>query len=134
MSKFKRYLVLLMAAVMVVGMLAACGGDSSSSTTPTSGATSDTDAPPPATEGTPLVIAVAASFEEKWNPFLVENAYDHEVVDQIFTAVVGVNAENQVVPNGGEISYVENADGTVTYTVKLFEGQKFTDGTPRHHR
>lgn len=75
-----------------------------------------------------LVIAVPATFEEKWNPFLAESAYDQDVLDQIFVSPIRINKDNEVIPWGGNITTVENADGTVTYTVTCNPGMKFSDG------
>lgn len=80
-----------------------------------------------------LVIGTS-DFEEKFNPFFVENAYDMQVMDQIFVSVQKINADNTLIDWGGNISYeqVQAQDGhtQVKYTVKLKPGMKFTDGEP----
>ena len=75
-----------------------------------------------------LVIAVPATFEEKWNPFLAESAYDQDVMDQIFVGPTRINKDNEMIPWGGNIETTENADGTVTYTVTVKPGMYFSDG------
>lgn len=75
-----------------------------------------------------IVIGVDATFEEKWNPFSVESAYDHQVIDQIFTPICLINERNELEPYGGDISYQENPDGTVLYTITINKGMTFTNG------
>ncbi len=81
-------------------------------------------------EDTILVVGVDATFEEKWNPFLVESAYDHQVVDQIFTSICSINDKNELEDFGGSIKTEEKDDGTVLYTITLKKNMKFTTGDP----
>ena len=123
----KKALSLTLAASMAVG-LAACGGSSSSSgSTSTSGSTSSTGS---ASGNDTIVVAVNANFEEKWNPLLVESAYDMQVLDQIFVSPQRTNIDNEMEDWGGSIKLTENEDGTATYTVTVKEGMKFSDGEP----
>ena len=123
----KKALSLTLAASMAVG-LAACGGSSSSSgSTSTSGSTSSTGS---ASGNDTIVVAVNANFEEKWNPLLVESAYDMQVLDQIFVTPQRTNIDNEMEDWGGSIKLTENEDGTATYTVTVKEGMKFSDGEP----
>lgn len=136
MSK-KRIIALLLALAMIFA-LAACGTTTNPSTNPESQApvtnagteTPDVTEPAEVPADKVLVIGVDATFEEKWNPFLVESAYDHQVVDQIFTAVMELNEKNELVEAGGSISADKHEDGTITYTVSIKEGMTFSDGTP----
>jgi peptide/nickel transport system substrate-binding protein len=75
-----------------------------------------------------IVVGETATFEEKWNPFLVESYYDRHVMDQIFTPICQLNDRNELVPYSGTISAKENSDGTVLYTVTVNKGMKFTNG------
>ncbi|MDL2293346.1 ABC transporter substrate-binding protein [Ruminococcaceae bacterium OttesenSCG-928-D13] len=131
MNFFKRTCTLLLAALLVFS-LAAC--NSGTSSTPDQSQAGDTqgDTPDNATASNDkvLVVAVDATFEEKWNPFIVESAYDHQAVDQVFTPICQLNLRNELVPYGGNITAEETDDGGVLYTVTINEGMKFTDGEP----
>lgn len=129
MKKFSRLSALLLVLVMAVGMLAACGGNDNSGE-PAPADSTGTPAVAEPTNDNILVIGVAGSFEEKWNPFLVESSYDHEVVDQIFSTICYVDSNNELQPSAGDVSYEEQEDGSVIYTITLQEGLTFTDGTP----
>ncbi|MDR1538613.1 MAG: ABC transporter substrate-binding protein [Clostridiales bacterium] len=98
-----------------------------------SGSTSPAGENLPATVETPndsvLVVGIEAAFEEKWNPFIVESAYDHEVIDRIFSPICELNARGELSPKAGSIT-AEEQDGTVLYTIKINEGMTFSDGTP----
>lgn len=123
MNKLRRITVLALIALLSVSAVFAQGQ-------------SEAAAPAPAASGAlqpeqadkTLVIAVPATFEEKWNPFLAESAYDQDVLDQIFVSPIRINKDNEVIPWGGNITTTENADGTVTYTVTVKPGMKFSDG------
>lgn len=121
----KKALSLTLAASMAVS-LAACGGSSSSTSTSTSGSSSTASSSGLDT----MVVAVQANFEEKWNPFLNENAYDMQVMEQIFVAPQRLDINNEMIDWAGSIDMTENEDGTVTYTVKVNEGMTFSDGEP----
>ncbi|MDR1532511.1 MAG: ABC transporter substrate-binding protein [Clostridiales bacterium] len=145
-----------LAAALIVIMAAGCINSGSQQTpapppqeteappaeTETAAPVQETEAPPAETEapvaeetGVPqedklLVIAADASFEEKWNPFIVESAYDHLVIDQIFVPILQINDRNEAVPYGGSVTSQSNDDGTVLYTVTVNQGMTFTNGDP----
>lgn len=128
----KRILAILLAASMTVG-LTACGENNSTdgSSTGTNGSSAtQTDAKEPAQKDKTLVIAVPANFEEKWNPLMAESAYDVQVMEQIFVAPQRVDANNEMSDWGGSISYEEQDDGSVIYTVTVNKGMTFSDGEP----
>lgn len=77
-----------------------------------------------------LVIGVPASFEEKWNPFLAENAYDQLVVNLIFEGIGRLNHKNELVSNIGSIDTNVVSDDKVVYTIHLNKGLKFSNGDP----
>ena len=118
---------------MTVG-LTACGGNGSgtSSGDNSNGSTASQgeEAKEPAQKDKTLVVGVPANFEEKWNPFMAENAHDQQVMEQIFTAPQRINASNEMTDWAGSITYEEQADGSVIYTVKAKEGMTFSDGEP----
>lgn len=128
----KRILAILLAASMTVG-LTACGENNSTdgSSTGTNGSSAtQTDAKEPAQKDKTLVIAVPANFEEKWNPLMAESAYDVQVMEQIFVAPQRVDANNEMSDWGGSISYEQQDDGSVIYTVTVNKGMTFSDGEP----
>lgn len=77
-----------------------------------------------------LVVGVQADFEEKWNPFMAESAYDQQVIEQIFTGPTRASADNEMIPFAGNISSELTADGGVLYTVTCDKGMVFSDGEP----
>lgn len=77
-----------------------------------------------------LVIAVPATFQERWNPFMAESAYDRYIIDQAFVAPMSLNKDNLLEEWAGNITYVEQADGKVVYTVSLKPGMFHVDGNP----
>lgn len=131
----KRLFAIMLVAILTIS-LAACGGNSPAPVADnSSGNDSGAAEAPAAPVAEPvndkvLVVAVEATFSEKWNPYLAENAYDRQVTDQIFIPILQKNANNEMVPYAGSVVPDEQADGSVIYTVKLNEGMVFSDGTP----
>lgn len=107
MRKIKRILSLLLVVAVLIS-LAACGTAKPADTV--------------------LVIGVPASFEEKWNPFLVESAFDHQIMDQIFMSIQTLNEKNEMTDYAGSVTAENTDDGGVLYTVTLNKGMTFTDG------
>lgn len=82
-------------------------------------------------ESTATLVIATNKFEEKFNPFYAENAYDMEVMDQIFVSPQRINAKNVLEDWGGSIKAEEKqVDGKthVIYTVTVKKGMKFSDG------
>ena len=123
MNKLRRITVLALIALLSVSAVFAQGQSEAAAPAPAA-----SGAVQPEQADKTLVIAVPATFEEKWNPFLAESAYDQDVLDQIFVSPIRINKDNEVIPWGGNITTTENADGTVTYTVTVKPGMKFSDG------
>lgn len=152
MKRSNRILAMLLALVMCIGLLAGCGGN-----TPGSNATNNdnqtqqpdnndnqTDAPAAPANDT-LVIA-QDTFEGKFSPFFASCVPDQDVVDLVSGGTLVLDREAGIIYNGieGETrtyngtdytykgpanwTVTENADGTVTYTIELMKGLKFSDG------
>lgn len=124
MNKLRRMTVLALIALLSVSAVFAQGATEAA---PAASPAASTEVKPEQADKT-LVIAVPATFEEKWNPFLAESAYDQDVMDQIFVGPIRINKDNEVMPWGGNIETTDNGDGTVTYTVTVKPGMKFSDG------
>ncbi|MDR3050316.1 MAG: ABC transporter substrate-binding protein [Oscillospiraceae bacterium] len=117
-------------------------------------AASDTAPPPEAADRTtadgskPLVVGTEA-LSQKFNPFFADTAYDMEIMDLVFGAFVDVDRQGNPILNGtgGEVRPYNGKDYTyygqsdlainfdktaniTTYTVKLRDDIKFSDGTP----
>ncbi|MDR0889936.1 MAG: ABC transporter substrate-binding protein [Oscillospiraceae bacterium] len=113
-KNLKMLLAMLLALVMIVSVFAGC---------------KKTEKAKP--DDKVMVIAVEANFEEKWNPFMAESAYDMQVMEQIFVAPMKGVEGNALENWGGSITAGEvQADGSMTYTVTANKGMKFTDGEP----
>lgn len=110
----KRVFALLLVAVMSMAVLSACGSDGG-------GDRRDDQV---------MVIGVDSRFDEKWNPFIVETAYDHQSVDQVFAAVSYINFDNELEDWAGSIKTEQQSDGGVLYTITINRDMTFSDGTP----
>ena len=102
-----------------------------------------------ATEGeTPLVVGYSY-FSQKFSPFFADTAYDQDVVSVVcgngmltldrqagivYNAIEGetrnFNGTDYTYTGPADVSVVKNEDGTTTYTIKIREDLKFSDGTP----
>ncbi|MCL1835367.1 MAG: ABC transporter substrate-binding protein [Oscillospiraceae bacterium] len=148
----KKLTALLLAVLMLLTVAAFTAGcdkkdddvasdspSASSSTSPTSSASTSptTSDQPPAGVVDPerekpddkvLVIGVDATFDAKWNPFLVETAYDHQVVDQVFSPICIIDRDNVLQPYAGSVSYEILPGDNVLYTVQIQDGMYYSDG------
>ena len=137
----KKLLSLFLVGVLTAGMVAGCGKaddgkkDSSKKTEESGGET-------------PLVVGYAA-FSAKFSPFFCDTDYDRDATDMTQTLLIGTDRTGAVVYNGIEgetIPYngtdytyytpsdvdvkIDEATGDTTYTVKLRDDIKFSDGEP----
>lgn len=140
----KRLLSLLLVGVLAVGMLAGCGkteGDKDSSKkTEDSSKSNDGDKP--------LVVGYA-EFSQKFSPFFAETAYDRDATDMTQVYLLSNDRLGSIINKGieGETrSYnekdytyygisdletkIDEATGDTTYTIKLRDDVKFSDGEP----
>ncbi len=99
-----------------------------------------------ASDGT--LVVTATGFENKFSPFFSANADDTNVQETTQLLLMGVDRVSNPVLKGiegetreyngtpytytgpADITVTENADGTVTYDVKLRDDIVFSDGTP----
>lgn len=153
MKRSNRILAMLLALVMCIGLLAGCGGNTPGSNAnnndnqtqqPDNNNDNQTDAPAAPANDT-LVIA-QDTFEGKFSPFFASCVPDQDVVDLVSGGTLVIDREAGIIYNGieGETrtyngtdytykgpanwTVTENADGTVTYTIELMKGLKFSDG------
>ena len=150
MRKTKKLLALLLVLAMCVGLLAGCGGgDSEATEEPSQGGDttqSPQDTAPPEDNDSTLVVSVEQGLEGKFSPFFYLSANDGTVVETftLYTLMTDrvANPVNNAIAgedrdyNGtsyhyagpADVNVTENADGTVTYTLKIRDDIVFTDG------
>ena len=149
MKNTKQAIALASAAALSVGMLAGCGGAASSAATASSEGTSTATAEASTTAASDGTLVLAETgFESKFSPFFAASAADQDVIDLTQIALLGADRKGEMVLNGiegetreyngtdytyhgpADCVVTENADGTVTYDIKLREDLKFSDGEP----
>lgn len=149
MKNTKQAIALASAAALSVGMLAGCGGAASSAATASSEGTSTATAEASTTAASDGTLVLAETgFESKFSPFFAASAPDQDVIDLTQIALLGADRKGEMVLNGiegetreyngtdytyhgpADCVVTENADGTVTYDIKLREDLKFSDGEP----
>ncbi len=149
MKNTKQAIALASAAALSVGMLAGCGGTASSAATASSESNSTATAEASTTAASDGTLVLAETgFESKFSPFFAASAADQDVIDLTQIALLGADRKGEMVLNGiegetreyngtdytyhgpADCVVTENADGTVTYDIKLREDLKFSDGEP----
>ena len=149
MKNTKQAIALASAAALSVGMLAGCGGAASSAATASSEGTSTATAEASTTAASDGTLVLAETgFESKFSPFFAASASDQDVIDLTQISLLGADRKGEMVLNGiegetreyngtdytyhgpADCVVTENADGTVTYDIKLREDLKFSDGEP----
>ena len=149
MKNTKQAIALASAAALSVGMLAGCGGAASSAATASSESNSTATAEASTTAASDGTLVLAETgFESRFSPFFAASAADQDVIDLTQIALLGADRKGEMVLNGiegetreyngtdytyhgpADCVVTENADGTVTYDIKLREDLKFSDGEP----
>ena len=146
MKNTKQVIALASAAALSVSVLAGCGGAASDATSESTSTATAEASNTAASDGT-LVLA-ETGFEGKFSPFFAASAADQDVIDLTQIALLGADRKGEMVLNGiegetreyngtdytyhgpADCVVTENADGTVTYDIKLREDLKFSDGEP----
>ena len=146
MKNTKQAIALASAAALSLSLLAGCGGAASSSAA-TSGESSST-ATATATTADGTIVLAETGFEGKFSPFFAASASDQDVIDLTQLGLLGSDRKGEMVLNGiegetreyngteytyrgtSDCTVTENADGTVTYDIKLRDDLKFSDGEP----
>ena len=145
----KKLLAMTLVSALCAGMLAGCGGAASSAATASSEGTSTATAEASTTAASDGTLVLAETgFESKFSPFFAASASDQDVIDLTQIALLGADRKGEMVLNGiegetreyngtdytyhgpADCVVTENADGTVTYDIKLREDLKFSDGEP----
>lgn len=132
---FKKWLVLALAVTMTFS-LAACSSKKENTeqpgqTTEESGTTEEVKA---SGQYDTLVVGVN-DMNRVFSPFFYSSAYDNQIIEQVFSEIMELNASNELIPNAGNVTHEEIAGDNgevsqVKYTVKLNEGMTFSDGKP----
>lgn len=149
MKNTKQVIALASAAALSVSVLAGCGGAASSAATASSESNSTATAEASTTAASDGTLVLAETgFESKFSPFFAASAADQDVIDLTQIALLGADRKGEMVLNGiegetreyngtdytyhgpADCVVTENADGTVTYDIKLREDLKFSDGEP----
>ena len=146
MKNTKQVIALASAAALSLSLLAGCGGAASSSAA-TSGESSST-ATATATTADGTIVLAETGFEGKFSPFFAASASDQDVIDLTQLGLLGADRKGEMILNGiegetreyngteytyhgtSDCTVTENADGTVTYDIKMRDDLKFSDGEP----
>ena len=147
MKNTKQAIALATAAALSVSLLAGCGGAASSSAA-TSGEASSTATTSATTTADGTIVLAETGFEGKFSPFFASSAADQDVIDLTQLGLLGADRKGEMILNGiegetreyngteytyhgtSDCTVTENADGTVTYDIKLRDDLKFSDGEP----
>ena len=138
----KKLLSLFLVGCMAAGMLAGCGK-------PDDGKKTSSDKKTEASDGeTPLVVGYAP-FSAKFSPFFADTQYDQDAANMTQILLIGTDRAGGIIYNGIEgqtTSYngtdytyytpsdvdvnIDDATGDTTYTIKMRDDLKFSDGEP----
>ena len=148
MKNTKQAIALASAAALSLSMLAGCGGAASSSAATSGESSSTATASTTTTTADGTIVLAETGFEGKFSPFFAASASDQDVIDLTQLGLLGADRKGEMVLNGiegetreyngteytyrgtSDCTVTENADGTVTYDIKLRDDLKFSDGEP----
>ena len=146
MKNTKQAIALASAAALSLSLLAGCGGAASSSAATSSESSSTATATATTADGT--IVLAETGFEGKFSPFFAASASDQDVIDLTQLGLLGSDRKGEMILNGiegetreyngtdytyygtSDCTVTENADGTVTYDIKLRDDLTFSDGEP----
>lgn len=138
----KKLLSLFLVGCMAAGMLAGCGKTDD-------GKKASSDKKTEASDGeTPLVVGYSA-FSAKFSPFFADTAYDQDAEGMTQVVLIGTDRTGGIIYtgiegqtssyNGTDYTYytpsdvdvnIDDATGDTTYTIKMRDDLKFSDGEP----
>ena len=133
MKNTKKFLALALASVMAVSV-AACGSSSSTNDTSAADSSTTTEAADTTASADGYNLAVCLASEPMTIDPALNSAVDGAIMaNHMFEGLVkwvdNGNGEAELAPGQAESwEKTENEDGTVTYTVKLRDGIKWSDG------
>ena len=148
MIRMRKVLALTGAAAMMLSSLAMAEDATEAQEAVAEVQEASTEAQETAADNGKNIVYATATFGQKFSPFFATTAYDMEVVDLTQALALATDRGGAVINNGiegesveyngsdytyyglGNVEIVQNDDGTVDYTVKLKEGEKFSDGEP----
>ena len=148
MKNTKQAIALASAAALSLSMLAGCGGAASSSAATSGESSSTATASTTTTTADGTIVLAETGFEGKFSPFFAASAADQDVIDLTQLGLLGADRKGEMILNGiegetreyngtdytyygtSDCTVTENADGTVTYDIKLRDDLKFSDGEP----
>lgn len=76
-----------------------------------------------------LTVGVNQELNGVFSPAYYSSSYDNYAIDLVYEGLLGYNAENELVPELAQEMPEISEDG-LTFTFKIREGAKFSDGTP----
>ena len=76
-----------------------------------------------------LTVGVNQELNGVFSPAYYSSSYDGYAIDLVYEPLLGYNADNELVPQLAQ-DMPEVSDDGLTYTFKIREGAKFSDGTP----
>ena len=148
MKNTKQAIALASAAALSLSLLAGCGGAASSSAATSGESSSTATASTTTTTADGTIVLAETGFEGKFSPFFASSAADQDVIDLTQLGLLGADRKGEMILNGiegetreyngtdytyygtSDCTVTENADGTVTYDIKLRDDLKFSDGEP----
>lgn len=146
MKNTKQVIALASAAALSVSVLAGCGGAASDATSESTSTATAEASNTAASDGT--IVLAETGFEGKFSPFFAASASDQDVIDLTQLGLLAADRKGEIIMNGiegetreyngteytyrgtSDCTVTENADGTVTYDIKMRDDLKFSDGEP----